>query len=182
MKPEWQKDSGTYQAELNRARNKRHRESHKEQEYERVKNWRDENRAHYNSLMREIMANKRANMTEEEKAQQRERDRLRMQKRRAEQRALKGDTPKPVKTPRTHASKYPDPSAAVAEAVAEAGARTGVVILQGQDVDFATAWGYTDADLRAQVISQLPPTATEQELMDAYCALHYNRYGFEFDF
>lgn len=81
-----------------------------------------------------------------------------------------------------HASKYPDPSAGYAEAVNDASERTGVVNLQGQDVDFATAWGYTDTDLRAQVITQLPSTATDQELMDAYCALHFNRYGEEFDF
>jgi len=143
-----------------------------------------EQRDRYRERKNQLQNERWASLSEEEKEQEREKwreyKRIKKREERARKKAL--ETQKPATPTHAHASKYPDPSAGYAEAVADASVRTGVVILQGQYVDFNSAWGFADADLRALVVMRLPSTATEQELMDAYCVLHYERYGQEFDF
>ena len=170
MKPEWKKDAeGNYQ-------NKLHSEA--------VMRSRERNKDKYNDYMREYTREynraRRAGLSDEEKEKLREYNRIKKQESRARKKAL--EPPKPPKTPKpTHANKYPDPSVGFAEAVADTAVREGVVILHGQVVDFNSAWASADADLRERIMTRLP-SATDQELMDAYCLLHEERYGEPFDF
>lgn len=53
------------------------------------------------------------------------------------------------------------------------------VILNNQTVDFDACVSLMDDDIREQVHAELAP-CTEQEFLDAYCELHAEKYGEQF--
>lgn len=53
------------------------------------------------------------------------------------------------------------------------------VILNNQTVDFDACVSLMDDDIREQVHAELAPCA-EQEFLDAYCELHAEKYGEQF--
>lgn len=184
MKPEWEKDGqeNGYIDALKKERAKRYRETHKEQIAEYRNKYmqtykRDPAKKAADNV--KYRAKRKASMSEDELEAFRKYERDRKREQRARKKAL--EPPKAPTPARTRPNKYPDPSAGFAEAVADTAVHEGVVILHGQVVDFNNAWASADADLRERIITQLP-SATDQELLDAYCLLHEERYGEPFDF
>ena len=53
------------------------------------------------------------------------------------------------------------------------------VMLNGCEVDFDACVNMMDDDLREQAHTELAP-CTEQEFIDRYCQLHFDKYGEEF--
>lgn len=180
IEPEWKKDVAERDKPLKKDRDQQYRELHRDVENARWKRWAEANpealKEHKKESNAKYRAKRKLELTEEEKAQLREKDRLRKREERARKKALE-----PPKPPRTRTNNKRDPLAGFAEAVADTDVREGVVILHGQVVDFNSAWASADADLRERIMTRLP-SATDQELMDAYCLLHEERYGEPFDF
>lgn len=166
--------------EIARQKHVQYQREWKEKNPDKVSDQRERYRERKNQLQRERLAS----MTEEERGREREKwreyKRIKKREERARKKAL-GTQDKIVNRKRAHANKTYDPSVGVAEAVADTAVHEGVVILHGQVVDFNSAWASADADLRMYIITQ-QPFATDQELMDAYCLLHEERYGEPFDF
>jgi len=169
MKPEWENDmerlKPEHEKDLKNAREKRYRDTHREQENERWRRWAEANP----ERLKELREKKKSELTDEEKAALREKDRLRKREERARKRALQPPKPRKAKKAAHTPAYYPQ------EALGS------VVLLHGQEVDFASAWAHTDADLRERILTQ-QPSATDQELLDTYCLLHMERYGEPFDF
>lgn len=55
-----------------------------------------------------------------------------------------------------------------------------MVLLNGHEVDFDTCVNLMDDDIREDLHMEMAGSCTEQELLDAYCEAHFNKYEEEF--
>lgn len=186
IKPEWETDAVKESNDLRKDRDRLYREANPQVGYERLKKWRKQHPEAARELQHRAEQSYRDNnptkqsrttewrkaLPDEEADARREKDRLRKQAERARKRALQ--PPKPPK-PKKSKPATPPPAYYPQEALGS------VVLLHGTEVDFASAWAHTDADLRERITTQ-HPSATDQELLDTYCLLHMERYGEPFDF